>query len=401
MFDHRVRSYRELPLRLADFGVLHRNEFSGALTGLTRVRRFQQDDAHIFCRPDQIKSEVMGALLFMQDVYGVFGFKFDLDLSTRPAKALGSLETWKKAEAAMSEALESFGLPWKLNPGDGAFYGPKIDIKVYDALGRRHQCATIQLDFQLPIRFNLRYKAKSAADTAEEEEAAAADGESKDQEAPSGDAPSVAAPAVAAADPAAAAAARAAKKEAAKAAAKAKAVAKDAPTTEEASASGAAQPTVAVAQSSMAAAVERARSGIDELPEGFERPVIIHRAILGSVERFSAVLVEHTGGKWPLWLSPRQVAIVPVALKYLDYANAVAGALLGDGVYVDVDATTNTLNKKIREAQVEQYNYIIVVGAEEEGAGTVNVRTRLNERVGTMSLAEFRERVRLEVAKHE
>lgn len=128
--------------------------------------------------------------------------------------------------------------------------------------------------------------------------------------------------------------------------------------------------------------------------------MIIHRAILGSVERFSAVLVEHTGGKWPLWLSPRQVAVVPVALKYLDYAHAVAHALLGDGVYVDVDASTNTLNKKIREAQIEQYNYIVVVGAEEEAAGTVNVRTRLNERVGTMAAADFRARVRKEVEEH-
>ena len=408
MFDHRPRSYRELPLRLADFGVLHRNEYSGALTGLTRVRRFQQDDAHIFCRADQIKSEVAAALLFMQDVYGVFGFKFDLDLSTRPSKALGSLETWKKAEASMAEALEAFGLPWKLNPGDGAFYGPKIDIKVYDALGRRHQCATIQLDFQLPIRFNLRYKAKTAADAAEEEEGAGGEGgeggEVSEKPAP------VAAVAVVAepVDPAVVAAARAAKKEAAKVAAKEREAAKKeaggssvAPPAEGGSVGPAASVvTAVVATSSMAAAVERARSGIDELPEGFERPVIIHRAILGSVERFSAVLVEHTGGKWPLWLSPRQVCVVPVALKYLDYANEVAGALLGDGVYVDVDASTNTLNKKIREAQVEQYNYIIVVGAEEAEAKTVNVRTRLNERVGTMGVGEFRERVRIEVKEH-
>ena len=429
MFDHRVRSYRELPLRLADFGVLHRNEFSGALTGLTRVRRFQQDDAHIFCRPDQIKEEVAGALKFMQDVYGVFGFRFDLDLSTRPAKALGLLETWTRAEAAMAESLNEFGLPWKLNPGDGAFYGPKIDIKVYDALGRRHQCATIQLDFQLPIRFNLRYKARSAADAAADaaaQEGGGIDG-AGDGEEGEGVAKPVATAAVSAPSPEEAAAAkeeaaaaRAAKKADAKAEAKARAKAGEggknaggskpapsAPAADDAAAGASADVAPAhnagasgSATSNMAALVERARSGVDDLPEGFERPVIIHRAILGSVERFAAVLVEHTGGKWPLWLSPRQVSVVPVALKYLDYAGVVARALLVDGFYVDVDASTNTLNKKIREAQLEQYNYILVVGAEEEAAGTVNVRTRANERVGVVSLKDFVDKVKAEVAVH-
>lgn len=158
MFDNTIRSYRELPLRYGDFGVLHRNEITGALSGLTRVRRFQQDDAHIFCMPTQIMTEVLGVLDFLDHVYGIFGFKFELELSTRPADKLGDDNMWDQAEAALAEALNKFGKPWKENPGDGAFYGPKIDIKVFDALKRPHQCGTVQLDFQLPIRFDLKYK---------------------------------------------------------------------------------------------------------------------------------------------------------------------------------------------------------------------------------------------------
>lgn len=157
IFNNRPRSWRELPLRMADFGVLHRNELSGALTGLTRVRRFQQDDAHIFCSVDSIKSEMLGALDFLRHVYGVFGFTFNLCLSTRPEKYLGDEAVWEQAEKALAESLNDFGEPWSLNPGDGAFYGPKIDITISDALKRNHQCATIQLDFQLPIRFDLNY----------------------------------------------------------------------------------------------------------------------------------------------------------------------------------------------------------------------------------------------------
>lgn len=157
MFDVRPRSWKELPLRLADFGVLHRNELSGALSGLTRVRRFQQDDAHIFCRPDQIKDEIEGCLDFLKSVYDVFGFTFHLNLSTRPEKYLGEIAMWDAAEKQLEESLNNFGAKWDFNPGDGAFYGPKIDITIKDALKRSHQCATIQLDFQLPIRFNLSY----------------------------------------------------------------------------------------------------------------------------------------------------------------------------------------------------------------------------------------------------
>ncbi|XP_064232381.1 threonine--tRNA ligase 2, cytoplasmic isoform X3 [Aotus nancymaae] len=157
MFAHRPRSWREMPIRFADFGVLHRNELSGTLSGLTRVRRFQQDDAHIFCTVEQIEEEIKGCLQFLQSVYSTFGFSFQLNLSTRPENFLGEIEMWNEAEKQLQNSLMEFGEPWKMNPGDGAFYGPKIDIKIKDAIGRYHQCATIQLDFQLPIRFNLTY----------------------------------------------------------------------------------------------------------------------------------------------------------------------------------------------------------------------------------------------------
>lgn len=157
MFRHLPRSHKELPVRFADFGVLHRNEDSGALKGLTRVRRFQQDDAHIFCKEEQIMSEILGQLNFMKKVYGIFGYQFSLELSTRPANYLGEIEVWDKAEAALVTALDDFGHPWGKDEGGGAFYGPKIDVKIQDSLGRSHQCATVQLDFQLPIRFGLEY----------------------------------------------------------------------------------------------------------------------------------------------------------------------------------------------------------------------------------------------------
>jgi threonyl-tRNA synthetase len=291
IFKHRPRSHKELPLRLADFGVLHRNEYSGALTGLTRVRRFQQDDAHIFCRRDQIEDEVRKCLEFVDKVYGIFGFTYELDLSTRPKKALGDKALWDEAEQMIADALDAFGHEWRVNPGDGAFYGPKIDIKVYDALGRRHQCATIQLDFQLPIRFGLRYLAGVGA------------------------------------------------------------------------------------------------PGADE--SGFIRPVIIHRAVLGSVERMFAVLTEHTGGKWPFWLSPRQVMMVPVdPREHLDYCLDVQKRLQAEGFICDVDESGNTLKKKIREAQLGQYNYIFVCGFKEVEEGSVNVRTRDNVVHGTKPLEE-------------
>lgn len=291
MFDHRPRSWRELPLRMADFGVLHRNEISGALTGLTRVRRFQQDDAHIFCTPEQITSEINGALDFLKHVYGVFGFTFQLKLATRPENFLGDIEVWNDAEKQLSESLDAFGQPWTLNPGDGAFYGPKIDITIMDALRRQHQCATIQLDFQLPIRFNLQYDSVS--------------GEKK-------------------------------------------------------------------------------------------RPVIIHRAILGSVERMIAILTENFGGKWPFWLSPRQSIVVPVGPMFEDYARKVSEEIHNAGFICEMDVDQgDTMNKKIRNAQVAQYNFIFVVGEREKSSNTVNVRTRDNVVHGEFPISEVIEKFKV------
>jgi len=276
LFDIRPRSWRELPLRMADFGVLHRNEISGALSGLTRVRRFQQDDAHIFCTSDQVQGEIRSCLDFMSHIYSIFGFSFDLKLSTRPDKFIGDKDTWDKAEAQLTQCLNEFGHGWELNPGDGAFYGPKIDITIKDALRRSIQCATIQLDFQLPERFNLLYN--------------------------SGD-------------------------------------------------------------------------GDDKI-----RPVMIHRAILGSVERMIAILTEHTAGKWPFWLSPRQAAIVPVDPVFNDYAEKIRQRLHDEGFVAFADTVDgNTLNKKIRNNQLAQYNFILVVGEKELMNGTVNVRSRDNK----------------------
>ncbi|KAJ8285349.1 hypothetical protein GJAV_G00025830 [Gymnothorax javanicus] len=290
MFDHRPRSWRELPLRMADFGVLHRNELSGALTGLTRVRRFQQDDAHIFCTMEQIEEEIKGCLDFLRTVYDVFGFTFKLNLSTRPEKFLGEPEVWDKAEKQLENSLNEFGEKWVLNPGDGAFYGPKIDIQIKDAIGRYHQCATIQLDFQLPIRFNLTYVSQ--------------DGDDK------------------------------------------------------------------------------------------RRPVIIHRAILGSVERMIAILTENYGGKWPLWLSPRQVMVVPVGPTCDEYAQQVQQEFHSHGLMSDVDLDPScTLNKKIRNAQLAQYNFILVVGEKEKSSETVNVRTRDNKVHGERSVKDCLERL--------
>jgi threonyl-tRNA synthetase len=287
MFANSIRSYRDLPIRYADFGVLHRNELSGALTGLTRVRRFQQDDAHIFCREDQITNEVLGALNFMKYCYDIFGMTYKLELSTRPKKALGEIEIWNRAEASLEEAMNIFAGKgnWRVNPGDGAFYGPKIDIKVMDAMDRVHQCATVQLDFQLPINFDLKYKTDST-----------------------------------------------------------------------------------------------------EEGKQFTRPVIVHRAMLGSVERMFAVLCEHWGGKWPFWISPRQVMIIPVHADYFEYAESVRQKLHNAGFYADCDLTKQKFPKKVRNAQIAQYNFQMVVGAEEAANGSVNIRTRENKVEGEMDV---------------
>ncbi|KZV99984.1 threonyl-tRNA synthetase [Exidia glandulosa HHB12029] len=280
IFDSRDRSYKELPIRMAEFAVLHRNEASGALSGLTRVRRFVQDDAHIFCMPSQIEEEIGGVIDFLQAVYGLFGFKFKLELSTRPEHFLGEIETWNSAEEQLTRVLDRyFPGKWDLNPADGAFYGPKIDITIEDALRRSFQCATIQLDFQLPERFKLSYR------SAEDHDAGAG---------------------------------------------------------------------------------ERAPN----------RPVMIHRAIMGSVERFLGIITEHFAGKWPFWLSPRQVAVIPIGNEYRGYASEVGQILQENGIFVDVDNGENTLQKKVRNAEIAQYNFMLVLGETERSTRSVNVRNR-------------------------
>jgi len=277
IYKQTSRSYRELPVRFADFGALHRNEMVGTLRGLTRVRRFHQDDAHIFCREDQIGEEIRSCLEFVSRVYSIFGFKFELRLSTRPeTQFIGSIDVWNKAESALKEALNAtFGGSWSVNEGDGAFYGPKIDIALTDALDRKHQCATIQLDFQLPQRFGLEYL------------------------------------------------------------------------------------------------------GTDNKPH---TPVIIHRAIFGSIERMLAIIIEHTAGNWPLWLSPRQCVVLPVSNKngkVTEFAQMVVKQLVDRGIYADANTNDDrTLDKRILEAQQLKYNYTVVVGEKECNANTVMVRSR-------------------------
>ncbi|KAN0101752.1 putative threonyl-tRNA synthetase, cytoplasmic [Hyaloscypha variabilis] len=313
MFGHRERSHRELPWRVADFGVLHRNEASGALSGLTRVRRFQQDDAHIFCREDQIKDEITDLFDFLNKVYGLLGFTFKMKLSTRPEKYMGKREIWDMAEGKLRSALDEF-IPggWELNEGDGAFYGPKIDITILDCLRREWQCATIQLDFQLPQNFGLEYMTSEMV-------------------------------------------------------AKPKENVEDAtkPKTEESKKSS--EPVDPNAKK------ERV---IKPLTPGCARPVMIHRAIAGSIERMTGILTEHYGGKWPFWLSPRQILVIPVGVGFYDYAKEVQSIFKDQRMYVDVDLSGNTLQKKIRTGQLAQYNFIFVVGDQEMKGREVNVRNR-------------------------
>ncbi|KAG1752134.1 hypothetical protein EDB19DRAFT_1893055 [Suillus lakei] len=296
IFDSRDRSYKELPIRMAEFGIIHRNEASGALTGLTRVRRFVQDDTHVFCLPSQIEDEIGALFDFMQHIYGLFGFEFHLELSTRPDNYLGTIETWNAAEEQLTKALDKqYPGKWQVNPGDGAFYGPKIDITIRDALHRSFQCATIQLDFQLPERFDLKYRSADEM------------------------------------------------------------------------------------------------TNPDKPPS---RPVMIHRAILGSLERFIAIITEHFAGKWPFWLSPRQVLVIPVAVPYKEYAQEIATRLTDLGLFADVDNGADTLPKKIRNGEIAQYNFILVVGQEELDSRSVNVRNR--DDVGTKSKGEMAPIVEIE-----
>ena len=280
-----IRSYRDLPLRLSEFGHCHRFEPSGVLSGLTRVRAFTQDDAHVYCRLDQVKAEVLDLVELVREVYGEFGFEdIQIELSTRPEKSVGTPEAWEQAEAALVEALTESGDAWSLNPGDGAFYGPKIDFHVRDALRRSHQCATIQLDFSQAPAFDLHY--------------ATEDG-------------------------------------------------------------------------------------------GRERPVVIHRAILGSVERFFALLLEHTGGALPVWIAPVQAVLIPIADRHRAAADEAAAELRADGYRVEVDDRREKMGYKIRKAEVRRTPFMVVLGDREVEEGTLAVRTRGKRGQEILTSAEF------------
>jgi threonyl-tRNA synthetase len=290
IFSTRLRSYRDLPIRYADFGRLHRYEKSGVTAGLFRVRSFSQDDAHVFCAEEQIGPEVVAAVEMILEIYATFGFaSVGIELSTRPAKSIGTAELWQRAEEGLRTTLEARGIAYRMNPGEGAFYGPKIDFNVGDALGRTWQLGTVQLDYQMPERFDLHYV---GADGAE------------------------------------------------------------------------------------------------------HRPVMIHRAMLGSLERFIAILIEQTAGAFPLWLSPVQAVVLPVSEKFAGYGERVRAELAAAGMRVELDARNEKLGYRIREAQMQKTPYMLVVGGRETENGTVAVRRRAGEDLGAMPVAAFAERVR-------
>ncbi|MBO8126849.1 MAG: threonine--tRNA ligase [Firmicutes bacterium] len=294
LYGRKVHSYRDLPLRVAELGLVHRHELSGALHGLMRVRSFTQDDAHIFMLPEQIQEEIEGVIDLIDYVYSTFGFNYHVELSTKPEKAMGSDEIWEMATESLESALKARGLPYQVNEGDGAFYGPKIDFHLEDAIGRTWQCGTIQLDFLMPERFDLTY--------------VGADNEK-------------------------------------------------------------------------------------------HRPVMIHRVVFGSIERFMAILVEHFAGAFPAWLAPVQVQVIPVGEKFNAYARKVASELEEAGVRTEVDDRDEKVSYKIREAQLQKIPYMLIVGEREEKSGTVSLRSRTNGDQGSLSLAEFKDGVTKEIKK--
>jgi threonyl-tRNA synthetase len=284
MFAGEVRSYKDLPIRFHEQTPLHRNEASGVLSGLTRVRQFSQDDGHCFVMESQIGEEVERLLRLVQRVYGDFGLKPEMKLSTRPPEFLGKIETWNHAEAELKRALDAVGEQYTINEGDGAFYGPKIDFDVTDAIGRKWQCATIQLDYQLPERFDLKYV---GADNAE------------------------------------------------------------------------------------------------------HRPVVIHRAIFGSFERFMALVIEHFAGAWPLWLAPVQAVVLPISDRHLDYARQVTSDLTAAGIRAELDERQEKIGYKIREAQLQKVPYMLVTGDREAAERAVSVRSRSAGDLGARAVDLF------------
>ncbi len=294
LYKRKLHSYRDLPIRMAEMGLVHRHELSGTLHGLMRVRAFTQDDAHIFMLPSQIQEEIEGVIDFVDEVYKAFGFKYHVELSTKPENAIGDDQMWDTAIEALRQSLESKRLDYVVNEGDGAFYGPKIDFHLEDSIGRTWQCATIQLDFAMPERFDLTY--------------------------------------------------------------------------------------------------------IDEDNER-KRPVMIHRVLYGALERFMAILVEHTAGAFPTWLAPVQVQVIPVGDDYLHYAHEVENILFKEGIRVEVDGRGEKLGKKIREAQLQQIPYMLIVGQKEQEAQKVAVRHRRGGDLGTLDTLEFINRVKEEIAQ--
>jgi threonyl-tRNA synthetase len=281
-------SYRDLPVRYSEPGLLHRNELSGTLHGLLRVRHFMQDDAHIFCTEDQVQDEVAAALKFAFDTYALFGLTADLELSTRPENRIGTDAMWDASEAALRGALETHGLPYTVNEGDGAFYGPKIDLHVTDSLNRSWQLGTVQLDYNFPERFELVY---TGADNAE------------------------------------------------------------------------------------------------------HRPVMLHRALMGSLERFIGILIEHFAGEFPVWLAPVQAIVLPISDRHADVAREMRAELHGSGVRAEIDDRSESIGKRIREAELQKIPYMLVVGDREVEESVVAVRRHKEGDLGSQSIAAFAQRV--------
>ena len=292
VYKSEAHSYRDFPMRVGELGRVHRHELSGALHGLMRVRAFTQDDAHIFMLPDQIKSEIKGVVELIDKVYSKFGFKYHVELSTRPEDSMGSDEEWNLAEDSLKGALEELNLDFIVNEGDGAFYGPKIDFHLEDSIGRTWQCGTIQLDFQLPQRFELEY--------------VGSDGEK-------------------------------------------------------------------------------------------HRPIVIHRVIFGSIERFIGILIEHFAGKFPTWLAPVQVKVLPISDKFNDYSEQIKNKLEKNGIRVEMDYRNEKIGYKIREARNERVPYIIVIGEKEENEKKISLRSRKNGDEGSLELKELIDRINDEV----
>ncbi|UFH64965.1 threonine--tRNA ligase [Clostridium cadaveris] len=292
VYKSETHSYKELPMRVAEMGRVHRHELSGALHGLMRVRAFTQDDAHIFMLPEQIKDEIKDVIKLVNEIYTTFGFKYDVELSTKPENSMGSEEDWRMAEESLQAALDELGMKYKINPGDGAFYGPKIDFHLQDSIGRTWQCGTIQLDFQLPQRFDLSYIGK--------------DGEK-------------------------------------------------------------------------------------------HKPIVIHRAILGSLERFIAILTENFAGKFPSWIAPVQVKVLPISDKFMEYAKEVVAELQAEDIRVELDDRAEKIGYKIREARNERVPYIAVIGEKEQNEGTLALRSRDKGEEGNIGVEDFIEKIKYEI----